>query len=63
MKKLLLGIALGASIVGCFATIATNNYIELIEKQNARITELGNEVAHLKFANKQLKVEVAKWTD
>ena len=68
MKKLLLGIALGASIVGSMAGIATNNYIALVERQNADIVALENEIAHLEFTNAQLMnenyqlSEQVKWT-
>lgn len=68
MKKLLLGIALGASIVGSMAGIATNNYVALVERQNADIVALENEIAHLEFTNAQLMNENSqlheqiKWT-
>ena len=57
MKKLLLGIALGASIVGSMACVATNNYVALVERQNADIVALENEIAHLEFTNAQLMNE------
>ena len=43
MKKIIIGAVLGATIVGGFATLAIENYIDLIEQQNAKIVELGNE--------------------
>lgn len=57
MKKLLLGLVLGSTIVGGFALAGTNNYIALIEKQNADIFALESEIAHLKFSNRQLAFE------
>ena len=63
MKKLLLGIALGASIVGSMACVATNNYVALVERQNADIVALKNEIAHLEFANKQLLNENAQLSE
>ena len=68
MKKLLLGTLLGAVIVGVFANIATSNYVSLVERQNADIIALQNEIAHLEFTNAQLMNENAqlseqiKWT-
>lgn len=60
MKKFILGVVLGGALVASIAGVATNNYVKLVNKQNERIVELGNEVAHLKFANNQLKFENAQ---
>lgn len=68
MKKLLFGAVLGATIVGSMAGIATNNYVKLVNNQNADIVALENKIAHLEFANKQLMFENSqlydqiKWT-
>ena len=57
MKKIITGIILGATIVGSMAGIATNNYVKLVNKQNADIVALENEIAHLEFTNAQLMNE------
>lgn len=57
MKKFLLGICLGSVIVGSMAGIATNNYVKLVNNQNADIVALQNEIAHLEFTNAQLMNE------
>lgn len=57
MKKIITGIILGATIVGSMAGIATNNYVKLVNKQNADIIALENEIAHLEFTNAQLMNE------
>lgn len=68
MKKLFLATLLGAVIVGGFAHMAILNYVSLIERQNADIVALKNEIAHLEFANRQLLNENSqlydqiKWT-
>ena len=63
MKKLLLGTLLGAVIVGVFANIATSNYVSLVERQNADIIALQNEIAHLEFTNAQLMNENAQLSE
>ena len=68
MKKIITGVILGATIVGSMAGIATNNYVKLVNKQNADIVALENEIAHLEFTNAQLMnentqlSEQVKWT-
>lgn len=68
MKKFILGICIGATIVGSMASFATSNYVSLVERQNADIVALENEIAHLEFTNKQLMnensylSEQVKWT-
>ena len=57
MKKFILGICIGATIVGSMASFATSNYVSLVERQNADIVALENEIAHLEFTNKQLMNE------
>ena len=68
MKKIIIGALLGATLVGGFATVATNNYVKLVNNQNADIVALQNEIAHLEFTNAQLMnenyqlSESIKWT-
>lgn len=63
MKKLFLATLLGAVIVGGFAHMAILNYVSLIERQNADIVALKNEIAHLEFANRQLLNENSQLYD
>ena len=57
MKKIIAGALLGALIVGSMAGVATSNYVSLVERQNADIIALKNEIAHLEFTNAQLMNE------
>ena len=57
MKTFAIGFCLGAVLIGSFASIATNNYVKLVNNQEADIVALQNEIAHLEFTNKQLMNE------
>ncbi len=63
MKKLLIGFCLGAVLIGGFANLATANYVSLVERQNADIVALQNEIAHLEFTNAQLLNENAQLSE
>ena len=63
MKKIIIGALLGATIVGGLANIANTNYVSLVERQNADIIALKNEIAHLEFTNTQLMYENAQLSE
>ena len=68
MKKLILGAILGSSLTGMVMNNQNISLTQQLEAKQVEMNRLGNQVAELKLANNELKIENAqlyfenKWT-
>lgn len=60
MKKLVLGIIFGASLTGMFMNSFNVKLQRELELKQVEMNRLGNEVAQLKLANNELRIENAQ---
>lgn len=60
MKKLVFGIILGASLTGMFMNSFNVKLQRELELKQVEMNRLGNEVAQLKLANNELRIENAQ---
>lgn len=60
MKQLVLGMVLGASLMGMFMNSKNVESMRQIESQQVEMNRMGNQIAQLKLSINELKMENAQ---
>ena len=57
MKKLVLGMALGAAMMGAFMNVKNIELTQQMESKQIEMNRMGNEIAQMKLTINELKIE------